>query len=297
MTQSNGTGTLSASTSLTYTANGDVASVDGPLPGADDTTHFRYNAARQKTGTIAPDADAGGPLQRRAERIGYDHRSLPTQVDRGVVNGTSDGDWNGFNTLQSVRTDYDVYGRMTFQEIPTSGTAPMTQFQISYDAAGRVDCTNTRMRMSAIVSTDACAPGAAGAFGPDRITKHGYDAAGRLTSTTSGFNSGTPITEQATYTSNGLPQTLTDGNGNVSTLVYDGFDRLKQTRFPNASGGGSSTSDYEEYGYDAGGNVTSFRNRAGEVIGATYDALGRQTAVNGASNFIGGVYAYDNLGR
>ena len=32
---------------------------------------------------------------------------------------------------------------------------------------------------------------------------------------------------------------------------------------------------YEEYGYDAASNVTSFRNRAGEVISFGYDALNR----------------------
>ncbi|MFN4042272.1 MAG: RHS repeat-associated core domain-containing protein [Brevundimonas sp.] len=66
----------------------------------------------------------------------------------------------------------------------------------------------------------------------------------------------------------------------------------------NPSTAGTSTTDYEEYGYDAAGNVVSVRNRAGEVTTAAYDALGRQTSVTAAANpAIGGLYAYDNLGR
>ena len=298
VTQSDGTGTLSASTSLTYTANGDVASVDGPLPGSDDTTHFRYNAARQNIGTIGPDPDGGGPLQRRAQRVTHDPRGLVTQVEQGVVNGTSDGDWNGFGTLQRAVYTYDGYGRPVTQSGRDAANGTFSVAQTSYDAAGRIDCVATRMNMAAFGSLpgSACDLSAAGAFGPDRITKHGYDAAGRLTSTTSGFNSGTPITEQATYTSNGLPQTLTDGAGNVSTLVYDGFDRMVQINYPNASGGGTSTSDYEQYGYDAASNVVGFRNRAGEIIDYAYDALNRPVAMGGAA-IADRTTSYDLLGR
>jgi YD repeat-containing protein len=72
---------------------------------------------------------------------------------------------------------------------------------------------------------------------------------------------------------------VTDAEGNKTTYVYDGYDRLSQTFYPSATKGAgtSNGSDYEQLGYDANGNVTSFRNRAAETTGFTYDALNRQT--------------------
>jgi hypothetical protein len=54
---------------------------------------------------------------------------------------------------------------------------------------------------------------------------------------------------------------------------------LLQTQFPSATkgAGASNSADYEQLGYDAGSNVTSFRNRANEPIGFTFDALNRMT--------------------
>jgi RHS repeat-associated protein len=297
VTQGDGAGALTDSTSLTYTVNGDVASADGPLSGSDDTTYYRYDAARQRIGVVGPDPDgASGPLLRRAQRTTYDPRGLPTLVEQGVVNGLSDADWNGLNVLARTSNSYDLDGRLFTRETPSNGTAPLTQVVLSYDAAGRLDCQKTVMSPQYSISTDACAMGPTGAHGPDRITKYNYDAAGRVTSTVSGYGSGTEITESATYTANGKPQTLTDGAGNVSTLVYDGFDRLSRMHYPNASGGGSSTTDYEEYGYDAGSNVISYRNRGGEVISAGYDALNRQVSMGGSA-IANRTVAYDLLNR
>jgi RHS repeat-associated protein len=296
-TVQNGTGALSAPTSLTYTPNGDVASVDGPLSGTADTTYYRYDAARQRVGVVGPDPDGAGSLLRRAQRVTYNPRGAVTLAEQGTVAGLTDSDWSNFSSLKQTAVAYDSYGRTTHQRAQAGG-ATHSLVQVSYDASGRQDCVATRMNPSAFASppASACTLGTAGAFGSDRITKYGYDAAGQLTSTISGYGSGSPITESATYTTNGQPLTLTDGAGNVSTMVYDGFDRLSRTRYPNASGGGSSTTDYEEYGYDAGSNVTSYRNRAGEVLGAGYDALNRQVSLGGSA-IADRTFAYDLLNR
>lgn len=295
-TSGDGTGTLAATTAVTYTANGDVATVDGPLPGADDTTTYRYDNARRPVGVIGPDPDGGSPLLRRAMRNTYDNRSQVTLVEQGTVTGTADADWAAFVSLQQASVTYDAYGRPTHQRQQSGGTTHALT-QVSYDAAGRADCTVTRMNPSTFASppTSACDLGAPGSFGPDRITRNTYDAAGQLISTTSGLGVD-PITEHATYTASGKPLTLTDGQGNVSTLEYDGHSRPVKMRYPNATGGGSSTTDYEEYTYNASGNVLTHRNRGGEVFTSGYDALGRQTSVSG-----GGMptrtYTYDSLGR
>ncbi|WP_428156234.1 RHS repeat domain-containing protein [Brevundimonas sp.] len=299
VTQDDGAGTLSASVTTAYTVNGDVVSVDGPLPGADDTTYYRYDTARQSVGMIGPDPDGAGSLMRRAQRVTYDADSRPTQVEAGAVNGISDADWNGFVSLQQQLTAYDGFGRPVVVAQHGGGQAHAVT-HVSYDAAGRQDCVTQRMNPAAFNSLpgSACALGAAGAYGPDRIIKYEYDPAGRLKQSTSGYLSGAPITESATYTANGKPLTLKDGAGNVSTMVYDGFDRLSQLRYPDATTGSgtSSTSDYEQYGYDAGSNVISFRNRAGETIGSGYDALNRQVSTGGSA-IADRTISYDNLNR
>ena len=292
-----GDGSLSATTTLTYTANGDVATVDGPLPGAEDTTTYRYDTARQLVGVVGPDPDGGGAMLRRAQRTTYSPRGQATLVEAGTVNGLSDGDWAGFSSLQQASTTYDAYGRPTHQR-QTAGGATHAVQQVSYDGAGRIDCMTMRMNPAVFntLPASACDLGAQGVYGPDRITRHGYDALGRNNAVVSAWGTGAMITESVTFSPNGQTASLTDGQGNVSTVEYDGFDRAVKMRYPNASGGGSSTTDYDQYTYDAAGNVLTFRNRGGEVFTSGYDALGRQTSVSG-----GGMptrtYAYDNLGR
>lgn len=296
-TSGNGSGALAATTTLTYTPNGDVASVNGPLAGTDDTVIYRYDDARQLTGVISPDPDGGGPLLRRAVRNTYNPRGQITLSEQGTVTGLTDPNWAAFVSLQKTAVAYDTLGRPTHQRLQ-SGSTTHALVQTSYDAAGRTDCVVTRMNPATFASppASACTAATAGAFGPDRIAKYGYDAASQLTSTTSGLGVDA-ITESATYTANGQPLTLTDGRGNVSIFVYDGHDRLSRLRYPNPSGGGSSTTDYEEYGYDAASNVTSTRTRAGQNFSATYDALNRQTALNAPAGTPSVTYAYDNLDR
>ncbi|PZO66892.1 MAG: hypothetical protein DI636_10540, partial [Pelagerythrobacter marensis] len=79
------------------------------------------------------------------------------------------------------------------------------------------------------------------------------------------------------FTPNGRLARATDANGNRTTYVLDGHDRNYQVRFPVPTPGAdtSSTTDYEQYGFDAAGNVTSFRTRRGDVIALQYDNLGR----------------------
>ena len=83
----------------------------------------------------------------------------------------------------------------------------------------------------------------------------------------------------ASFTANGQVQTLKDANSNLTNYEYDGFDRLIKTQFPVGTAGAnaSSQTDYELYGYDAAGNVTSFRTRRGETLTMSYDNLDRLT--------------------
>jgi len=155
-----------------------------------------------------------------------------------------------------------------------------------------------------VTATSACSLGTqgsgAGDYGPDRIGKTLYDAAGRVAEqrTAVGItNAQSPdpggreaIEAAATYTANGRVATVTDAEGNRTSYEYDGHDRLLNTRYPVAAKGAltsaptsGSAADYEQLTYEslAGGTRTSplvaaFRNRAGQSAAFGYDALGRQ---------------------
>ncbi|MGD9816788.1 MAG: RHS repeat-associated core domain-containing protein [Hyphomonadaceae bacterium] len=100
-----------------------------------------------------------------------------------------------------------------------------------------------------------------------------------------------------TYTANSQLATLTDANGNVTTYEYDGLDRLRRIRFPNASGGGSSSTDYEQFAYNDNSLVTQQRLRDGGEINFTYDNLSRVTAIDAPSGTPDIANAYDNFSR
>jgi YD repeat-containing protein len=148
----------------------------------------------------------------------------------------------------------------------------------------------------------------AGGFGPDRIARTFYDAAGRVrqVKTALGVTGEEANEVTTTYTVNGRVETVTDAEGNKTTYEYDGHDRLAKTRYPDTTQGAgtSSTTDYEQPTYEslAGGTRTSglvvaFRNRAGETTGFGYDALGRLTSKDAPGSEPDIAYSYDLLGR
>jgi RHS repeat-associated protein len=302
--QRDGTGNLSATQSATHDAIGNLATVDGPLSGTVDTIRYRYNGARQLVGTIGPDPDGAGSLKHRAVRTTYRSDGLATSQEVGTVNSQSDSDWANMIVLQAVQAEYDANDRPVVQKL-VSGSNIYALSQTSYDALGRPECSAQRMNPSEFASlpSSACTLDTEGAFGPDRIVKNTYDAAGQVTLVQTGYGvTGVQADEvAATYRTNGQVETLTDGEGNRTTYSFDGHDRLKKTRFPSPTTDGvSSADDYEELGYDAAGNVTSRRVRDGQVIGYSYDALGRlvqQDLPNTVSYEYDRSYAYDLLGR
>jgi RHS repeat-associated protein len=101
------------------------------------------------------------------------------------------------------------------------------------------------------------------------------------------------------YTSDGMLATLKDGEANLPTFEYDGYDRLSKTRYPLPTKGSnaSSTTDYEQLTYDPNGNVTARRLRDGQNLTWVYDALNRVTYKNLPGTATDVLPAYDNLGR
>ncbi|WP_162150324.1 RHS repeat-associated core domain-containing protein [Asticcacaulis sp. AC460] len=205
--------------------------------------------------------------------------------------------------------------------------------QTSYDNNNRPTCTTVRMNPAtygALLSSACTLATEHATYGPDRITKSTYDSAGQVTQVDQAY--GTSVQRayaRYSYSNNGLKTSEKDANGNLTTLEYDGFDRLKKLRYPNTTIGAgiSSTTDYEEFGYDANDNKTSWRRRNAITIAygydnldrtiledqpaisgvqtatekdvhTTYDSLGRITSKRFVSTSGNGVsYGYDSLGR
>ncbi len=304
-TRANGSGTLTATQTMTYDALGDLQTVDGPLSGTADTVRYRYDADRQVVGAISPDPDGAGSLKHRAVRTTYSSSTgLPTRVETGTVNSQSDADWAAFASLEEVQQDHDANARPVVRRL-VSGSTIHALTQISYDALGRPECVAQRMNPSEFASppSSACTLDTQGSFGPDRIARTTRDVAGQVTLVQTGYGvSGVQADEVATsYRGNGQVNTVTDAEGNRTTYVYDGHDRLVRTLMPSlTTDDTSSTTDYEDLAYDAAGNVTSRRLRDGTSIAYSYDNLNRMTARNLPNATLWEfdvAYSYDLLGR
>jgi RHS repeat-associated protein len=283
---------------------------------------IRYDAAGRVTGTISADPDGlgtGNPFP--AVRTTYDGAGRPTKVETGRLSGwqsesVAPADWAGFNADRTAETRYDAMGRK-IREWVLEGSAGTvrTMTEYSYDEVGRLACTAVRMNPAVFAfsgTLNACAPNMQGTapsdFGPDRISRNVYDAAGQRVQLRVGVGSGVEAADATwDYNLNGQVTTVIDGNGNRAALVYDGHSRQNCWMFPSTtrpsayndatqasaldsagslSGGmtnGHCTSgDYEAYTYDPNGNRTSLRKRdnAAYVYGNIvfdYDALNRIT--------------------
>ncbi|WP_373475673.1 RHS repeat domain-containing protein [Sphingorhabdus sp.] len=297
-----GDNSVSATTSFTYDMIGNVVSADGPLPGPDDTSHFRYNKVREVIGQIGPDPDGSGPKPRVAKRTSYNPDGTVSQLEIGTVNGASDTDWAAFVSSQQSVNSYDAYGRLVKNTVTAGGTT-IAVTQYSYDSVGRLSCTAQRMDPAQWNSqTDACTPQTTGAFGPDRVTKNTYDIADQLIKVQTAFGT-TDVADETTITYEiyGKVETVTDAKSNKTTYSYDAFHRPNKVAYPLATTpNASSTTDYVQLTYDANSNVTQRRLRDGAVINYSYDNLNRLISKDVPNIAFGErdtTYTYDLLSR
>ncbi|MEM6627740.1 MAG: hypothetical protein AAF719_13665, partial [Pseudomonadota bacterium] len=252
-TAKTGDGATLATTTTTYTANGDIESLDGPLPGSADTTRYYYDDHRQLRAEVGPDPDGAGALQHRVKRTVYNNDGLPTEIVAGVVSSPSSCAAPDFCSsmpaLAKNTIDYDTFGRKSRADIvdPSSSTS-LAVTQYNYEASGRVSCEARRMDPTTFAALpDACAQ-TAGL--EDRITKTTYTANGDVAKFQKGL--GTPLQidyRTATYLVPGSIETLKDANDNLTTYEYDGFGRVLKTRYPLTTLGAnaSSTTDFEQF--------------------------------------------------
>lgn len=300
VTNSSGTGSVSVTTTTAYDVIGNAISADGPLAGTTDTVVYRYDAARRLIGVVGPDPDGTGPRTPSATKVAYNSNGITLSKSIGSVSDQSDAAWNSFSEGYRESFQYnsmDLVNRTT----QSSGSVNYAVIDFLYDSLNRPVCSLQYMD-SANWSTQAssCSPlQTTGPNGPDRVIQSTYDAAGRISTVAGGVGTTTAAIIQAnTYTTNGLIKTVKDGEGNLTTYTYDGFDRLSKTNYPSLTKGSASSSstDYEQLTYGDNIHVTQRRLRDGSSIGFTYDNLGRVTAVSPAGETTA-TYNYDLLGH
>ena len=301
VTTASGNGAISSSVAYAYDARGNLTSVDGPLAGSDDTTTYIYDANDRQRGVIGPDPDGAGSRLRPAQRNSFDAASRVIKTEVGTVTAASEAALSAMTVYQTVDIVYDANGNKVKETL--SGTAgAVSVAQYSYDSDNRLLCTALRMNPATWSSlpSSACTLATMGADGPDRITRSSYDALGRVTKVESAVGAAAAANEVRTaYTANGQVDYVIDAEDNRTTYVYDGFDRLSQTRYPVTTQGANSSnaSDYEGLTYDARSSVTQRRLRDGTIIGYSYDDLGRLTAKDLPSGESDVSYSYDLMGR
>lgn len=263
------------------------------------TTGFRYDALHRLTGQIEADSDGISPWAYPAVRYTWSDDGQLVLIEKGTLSSfpgvtVAPSAWTGFTVQQQTSLSYDARGMQTEARV-SAGGAVKSVTQMTYDADGRQLCNAVRMNLSAIPATgsDACVLGTQGSDGPDRITKSVYDVASQVLQTRRAV--GTSI-EKAdvtyTYTVNGDKQDVIDGVGTHAKLVYDTYGRKQQWQFPSttlpasfngatpatavATAGSVNTGDYEQWTYDADGNVTFDRKRDGREVAVDYDNLDRR---------------------
>jgi len=273
------------------------------------TIGYRYNIGGLQTGVIKPYSGTG-TVSYLATRNTYNAAGLLSEVDTGALSQWQSEsvlpiNWPNFTVFQTETYGYDSMGRLLWKQLSSAGVA-YTLDQYSYDIMGRQQCVAIRMNPSQYGSMPGACTLAAeptqGSNGPDRVTYTTYNPQNRPLTIQRAY--GTSLQETYatyTYTPNGLQYTIKDANGNLTTQSYDGLDRLWRMQFPSkTTAGTSSTTDLEQYTYDANNNRKTLLTRDSQTISYNYDALNRLTSKLWPSSWgVSVYYGYDlrNLRR
>ncbi|WP_349542337.1 RHS repeat-associated core domain-containing protein [Paraburkholderia acidicola] len=286
------TGTHSPTKIFTYSTAGQV------LNATDEegrVTHFVYDSKGNNTAVTVDLAHLA-----LASTYGYDGTGNITSIvdPRGNVSGGSPSSY-------TTRFEYD--GKRRLKRIYTGpSSTPQTQSTITYDADDRpltvfrlaansaTQQTNARYTVNGQLSSIVDALGNNLAYTYDQLRRvqstansagrqmsYTYDPMSRVATITGGVatpggldsaitvNLGNVLLETRTYSPDGMLASTQDAKSNVTTLGYDGFDRLQKRIYPDTKS--------EGYEYDAVGNATKTLTRASAAFTWSYDSLNRMT--------------------
>lgn len=291
-----GTGKLNLLTSYTFDAVGNLTVNNGPRTDVVDTTTNVYDALRRLTQTT----DGAGKITRQAyDANGNLLRSSSQIGTQWLVSCQS------FSATNKLLRSWGP-GQTAADTTCPAAAAPTVMADFAYDDLDRPIRTTEYLTA---------------AEGGNRVSETVFNIddtiqiARRAVGTAVAQNYAT-----YTYTANGQKATVKDAKNNLTTYQYDGHDRMVKTLFPDkVTAGVSSAADYEQFAYDANGNVTSVRKRNGQTVTVgfdnlnrltsrsqptvasnvtfTYDLKGKRTSANYANGSYLVSHAYDNAGR
>jgi len=269
-----GTGKLALATNFAYDAVGNLTRVNGPRTDVTDTTDYAYDAQRRVT--LTTDAQA----KKTQYTFDADGRVTVTAAQIG-------SQWLvGCNTYTTTGKLLKAWGPALTAAATTcpASASPVPVTDYLYDNLDRVSKVTENLTT---------------AEGGNRVTETAYNADGSMQNVKRAVGTSLAQTYAAyTYSNNGLPLTLTDAKNNRTTYEYDGHDRRSKLRYPMpASAGSSSTTDYEQFTYNAVGSVLTHRKRSGETVTLAYDNLQRLTGRTYPSTADNVAFTYDLLGR
>ena len=297
-------GGLRPTTLYSYRSDGQVETVTDPTG---KVTHHAYTTAAPpltKEGMLASITEDDGGLA-LTTGFGYDLVGNLTEITDPRGNG-SFAEYDGerrlthtygpgslFNIETRTRFEYDTAGRLRREKRDVDGADTSFQTTVhTYDAAGNRITTKVPGNHTTTFDYDELERLKKTTDPEGRSVETVYDALGRVArvvETTDLVAGTTQDRVTHSYTANGKLETLSDAKGNTTTYLYDGFDRLERTTFPDLT--------YEELTYDANGNIKTRRTRAGELFAYDYDALNRLEREDVPYSTIDITFTYDLAGR
>lgn len=283
---------LGRTNTLAYDSNGNLLNITGPtVDGLVPQIVFINNSH----GQVSRVTDPSG----KAHSFAYDSTTgdlLTTTIDPGGLNLTTTLDYDSagnvmhatdplgrvttfaFDSMRRLKQTvapsplnyvatniFDPNGNLLEVDSQTSDpTTPWQKVAFSYTAADREQTETSPIGNVTTYQYDQAERLSLLIDAAGRATQYKYDTAGRSYRVIDAL----AITnEEHLYTPNGELLSLKDANGNLTTFQYDGFDRLYRTIYPDSS--------YEQFTYDAAGNLVQKLTRAGQVISFSYDNLNR----------------------
>ena len=274
-------------TSYTYTAQGQVETIDGPRLDVSDITTYGYdtqgnrisitNALSQVTQVTAHDA-AGRPLtivnpNGLTTTLSYDLRGRLTQQS------LSDG-----STTRTTLYGYDPVGNLIRVTQP-DGSFISYDYDTAHRLIGLEDNQSNRIdytldAMGNRLSEQVSDPNGTLTRNQQRV----YDELGQVQQLIDSQNNNTAYS----YDANGNLTQTTDAKLNPTAQTYDALDRLKQQT--------DALDGTTQYAYDAQDNLTSVTDPSGLTTTYNYDGLGNlisQTSPDTGTT----TYTYDEAGN
>ena len=295
---------IARTTTLTYNAQGDLITIDGPRTDVEDIITLSYDAKLRLNTLTTPD----GIVQ---QVLAYDKLGRPTQLRKGTQTPTSlsyteRGQISEvIQGVNKVRYAYDKTGQLTGLTGPDGETLTLAyddagratqmtgptgeQLNTELDTEGRLTQRQLLNPQGSVLATVSYLYDAQGRLqsatqNGTEVTRYAYNAQGQLTQVQNPDGHATElsyngigqllsltqpgnVTTQLTYTDNGQANGIIDARNNATTYATDDFgNRITHT---------SADTGTQTYAYDQAGNRIQQTDAEGHTTTYTYDAANR----------------------